>query len=199
MVGAAVAERQLEGLEADRAAQQLVAEADAEHRHLPDQLAHVADDVVERGRVARARWRGTRRPARAPAPRRARWCTAAARAGTRARRRLRTIERLDAGVERHHARARRPSPTTIGSAGVTSRARSRPEHRRLGVDQRRAPRARACSPGKTPPRIAPAVADVAHERRACPRRRSPATPLGAQPVEPASVGARRARRSPARA
>ena len=54
MVGTAVAERELEGLEPDRPAQQLVAEADAEHRHLADQLAHVADDVVERGRVARA-------------------------------------------------------------------------------------------------------------------------------------------------
>ena len=37
VVRAAVAERQLERLEADRAAQQLVAEADAEHRPLPDE------------------------------------------------------------------------------------------------------------------------------------------------------------------
>ena len=36
VVRAAVAERQLEGLEADRAAEQLVAEADARHRHLAD-------------------------------------------------------------------------------------------------------------------------------------------------------------------
>ena len=54
MVGAAVAEGQLEGLEADRAAEQLVAEADAEDRPLADQLADGLDDVVERGRVAGA-------------------------------------------------------------------------------------------------------------------------------------------------
>ena len=54
VVGAAVAERQLEGLKADRAAQQLVAEADAPHRLLPDELAHGLDDVVERRRVAGA-------------------------------------------------------------------------------------------------------------------------------------------------
>ena len=54
VVGAAVAEGQLEGLQAHRAAQQLVAEADAEHRQLADQLAHGVDDVVERRRVAGA-------------------------------------------------------------------------------------------------------------------------------------------------
>ena len=54
VVGAAVAERQLEGLEADRAAEQLVAEADADDRPLADQLADGLDDVVERRRVAGA-------------------------------------------------------------------------------------------------------------------------------------------------
>src|ERR1044072_7605333 len=39
MVGAAVAEGQLEGLQADGAAEQLVAEADAEERLVADQLA----------------------------------------------------------------------------------------------------------------------------------------------------------------
>ena len=52
VVGAAVAERQLEGLQADRAAQQLVAEADAAHRPLADELAHGLDDVVQRRWVA---------------------------------------------------------------------------------------------------------------------------------------------------
>src|SRR6516162_7518627 len=37
MVGAAVAERKLEGLEPGREREQLVAEADPEHRHPPDQ------------------------------------------------------------------------------------------------------------------------------------------------------------------
>ena len=54
MVGAVVAERQLVGLQADRAAQQLVAEADPVDRQLADQLADGVDDVVERGRVAGA-------------------------------------------------------------------------------------------------------------------------------------------------
>ena len=54
MVGAVVAEGQLERLEADRAAQQLVAEADAPHGLLADELAHGVDDVAERRRVAGA-------------------------------------------------------------------------------------------------------------------------------------------------
>ena len=54
VVGAAVAERQLEVSRPDRAAEQLVAEADAEHRPLADQLADGLDDVVERRRVAGA-------------------------------------------------------------------------------------------------------------------------------------------------
>ena len=51
VVRAPVAERELEGLEADRPAQQLMPEADAHHRALADDLAHRVDDVVERRRV----------------------------------------------------------------------------------------------------------------------------------------------------
>ena len=85
MVGAAVAERQLEGLEPDRPAEQLVAEADAEHGPLADQLADGVDDVVEGRRVARAV--GEEDQVRIAlehllAPRR---CTAGASAGSRAR------------------------------------------------------------------------------------------------------------------
>ena len=47
VVGAAVAEGELEGLQADRPAEELVAEADADHRLLADHAAHVLDDVVE--------------------------------------------------------------------------------------------------------------------------------------------------------
>ena len=54
VVGAAVPEAQLVGVEARRAAQQLVPEADAEDRHAADHLAQLGDDVVERGGVARA-------------------------------------------------------------------------------------------------------------------------------------------------
>ena len=54
VVGAAVPEGELEGLEAHRPAQQLMAEADAHHGALADELAHRVDHVVERRRVARA-------------------------------------------------------------------------------------------------------------------------------------------------
>src|SRR4029079_15730634 len=54
MVGAAVAERELEGLEPDRSAQQLVAEADAEHPSAADPFANRVDDVAEGRRIARA-------------------------------------------------------------------------------------------------------------------------------------------------
>ncbi len=54
MVGAVVAEGQLEGLEADRAAQQLVAEADAPHGLDADELADGLHDVGQRRRVAGA-------------------------------------------------------------------------------------------------------------------------------------------------
>ncbi len=54
VVGAAVAERELERLQPGRAGQQLVAEADAEHRLAHQQRADRLDDVVERRRVAGA-------------------------------------------------------------------------------------------------------------------------------------------------
>ena len=54
VVGPAVAEAQLVGLEADRAAEELVTEADAEDRQAADEAAHLRDQVVERRRVPRA-------------------------------------------------------------------------------------------------------------------------------------------------
>src|SRR5690242_4227362 len=54
MVRAAVAERELEGLEADRATEQLVAEADSDHGRLADHTADVLDHVVQGPRVAGA-------------------------------------------------------------------------------------------------------------------------------------------------
>src|SRR5262249_20263499 len=54
MVGPAMAERQLEGLEADRPAEELVAEADADDGFLSHQPADVLDDVVECAGVAGA-------------------------------------------------------------------------------------------------------------------------------------------------
>ena len=47
-----MAEGELEGLESDRAAEQLMPEADADHRLLADHPANALDDVVERAGVA---------------------------------------------------------------------------------------------------------------------------------------------------
>ena len=47
-------ERKLEGVEAERKPDELVAEADAEERHPPEQLAHRLDRAVELGGVAGA-------------------------------------------------------------------------------------------------------------------------------------------------
>ena len=85
VVGAAVAERQLEGLEPDRAAEQLVAEADAEHGPLADQLADRVDDVVERRRVAGAVGEEDEVGIAVEDLLGAEPCTAAASAGSRAR------------------------------------------------------------------------------------------------------------------
>ncbi len=54
MVGAAVAERQLRRLVAGREPEQLVAEADPEHRHAAERLAHDPRLLDERRRVAGA-------------------------------------------------------------------------------------------------------------------------------------------------
>ena len=54
MVRAAMSELQLVGLTAEREAEQLVAEADAEDRLLADQLADVRDLRLERLGIARA-------------------------------------------------------------------------------------------------------------------------------------------------
>src|SRR3954452_5357531 len=54
VVGAAVAEGELVGLQADALAQQLMAQADAPHRPRADQLAHGLHHVAERGGVTGA-------------------------------------------------------------------------------------------------------------------------------------------------
>ena len=64
VVGAVVAELELVGLAAQRQPEDLVAEADAEHRQLrPRQLARRFDRVADRGRDRRGRSTGRRRPA----------------------------------------------------------------------------------------------------------------------------------------
>ncbi len=54
VVAAVVAERQLVGSAAEGGGQQLMAEADPEHRHLAEQAADGVDGVTDRRRVARA-------------------------------------------------------------------------------------------------------------------------------------------------
>ena len=94
VVGAAVAERQLERLQADRAAQQLVAEADAPDRPAADELAHRLDDVVERRRVAGAVGEEDRVGVGGQQLVRGRGAGVQRRRARRAATRLRTIERL---------------------------------------------------------------------------------------------------------
>ena len=53
VVAAVVAEGELHRVGAERPAEQLVAEADAEHRHVAEQPADGVDGVGHRGRVAR--------------------------------------------------------------------------------------------------------------------------------------------------
>ncbi len=129
MVGAVVAERQLVGLEPDRAAQQLVPEADAVHRQLADQLADGVHDVVERGRVAGAVGEEDRVGARCASSSAALAVHGCSSTVAPRSRRLRTIESLTPvsiiAIRIPLHRRRSPSSTT-GSRGVTSRARSRP-------------------------------------------------------------------------
>ena len=54
MVGAVMAEAELERAGSERAAHDLVTEADAEHRYLAEQLADLADCAVDRGGIAGA-------------------------------------------------------------------------------------------------------------------------------------------------
>ena len=193
VVGAVVAERQLVGLEADRAAEQLVAEADAVHGQLADQLADRVDDVVERRRVAGAVGEEDRVGVVRRGARRRSRCTGAARPSRRAARRLRTIESLTPVsiiAIRGPSAARRALEHRPARRGVTSRARSRP-----AIDGSAAISSRASRLGERRREHAAAhralVADVAHERARVEvgDRRDPAV---GQPVEPARAR-RRAR------
>ena len=147
-----VPERELEGLEANRPAQQLVPEADAHHRALADHLAHGVDDVVERRRVPGPV--GEKDEVRFPSQHRL---------GTR---------RVHGSKVNRQFRSRNcrmmlslipvsipttcgPSPSSsIGASGVTVRAKSAPSIR--GSASTRSPASASdMSAGKIPPRMAP--------------------------------------------
>ena len=192
VVGAVVAERELVGLKPDGPAQQLVAEADAVHRQLADQLADRLDDVAQRGRIAGAVGEEDRVGVVARAdPRRSR-CTGAARRWRPRSRRLRTIESLTpVSIMAMRTSSASPSPSepsgpsVIASLGVTSRARSRPV-----IDGSASISSRASASliraGNTPPSHRARVADVAHERARVEigDRRDPAV---GQPRQPAAL------------
>ncbi len=169
MVGAAVAEGQLEGLQADRPAEQLVAEADADDGPLADQLAHGVDDVVERRgvagpvgeedevRIAREHLvgRGRARKQRQPAIPLAE---------------LPNDRELDPGVDADH----------VGAVAVAARP---------------APPGSPCAPGRRPPSAArPRLAPGPRPRSARPGRSRRASPRGRGCGAPAP--ACRPRRSP---
>ena len=154
VVGAAVAERELERLQAGRAREQLVAEADPEHRLAHEQRADRVDEVVERRRVAGA---GHEEEA-----------VGVARQQLVGRRRARVQlelhaardevaddRALDAGVERDDPQPAALALDRAARDSVTSRARSRPT-----IDgsarTRSIASAAAIAAGKIPPRIAPA-------------------------------------------
>ena len=188
VVRAAVAERQLVGLQAGGAGEQLVAEADAEHGLAVQQRADVLDDVVQRGGVARAgdeeeavgvarqQLLGRRR-ARVDLQRRA------------AAREVADDRALDAGVERDDRRAvalafvtgrlvDRDLAREIAShhARLREHALARLGLRHVGGEDAAAHRARG--------------ADVLDERARVDAR-DPGDAVRAQPAQPALLGAGR--------
>ena len=184
VVGAAVAEGELVGLQADGLAEQLVAEADAPHRPRADELAHGGDDVAQRGGVAGAvgqedrvgvggRQLGGRHRARVQLDARAALDEVA------------HDRALDPGVDDRDPRAVAVAGSVM--AGRRDLAREvEADHRRLGGDP--LARLRLAHGGREDAAAHRArAADVAHERARVDAgdRRDAAV---AQPVQPAALG-----------
>ena len=150
MVGAAVAERQLERVEPDGPAQQLVAQADADDRLSPD---HARARSPRRSRAPRGRRAVGEEDQVRVAVEDLRGRGGARKQGDGRRAPGTGGDReLDAGVDRDDVR---PSPAiSTASSGVTVRARSAPSMRAPAAIALAGlgPRGRAT---KTPPRIAP--------------------------------------------
>ncbi len=183
MVGAAMAERQLERLEADGATQQLVTEADADDRLLAEHASNGVADVVEGGGVAGAvgeedqiRIRREHRLGGRSAGEQGQAAVALAK--------LADDAVLDPGVERDHVRAvaveldcllgaDRAREVGAGHRGLRGDLRARVSLGDLGREQ--------------PPAHRAAIADVTNERArvdAADRRHA----AGGEPVEPAALG-----------
>ena len=155
VVGAAVAEGQLEGLQADRPAEQLVAEADPPHRLARRPARGPSRRCSRAPRGRRGRWRG--RPRRGPAP-----SSSAARAGAGVQRHARAAGEqladhrgLDARVE--HGDARPVAVAVAADLRGGDQARRGPG--RPSAARRRSARAPALgqrAAGRRRPRIAPA-------------------------------------------
>ena len=106
VVGAAVAERQLEGLEPHRPAEQLVAEADAPDGHLAHQVRARCPRRSRARPGRRGRWRGRRRRAARASSSSAPVEHGCSSSRAPRSRRLRTIESLMPVSIADHARAR---------------------------------------------------------------------------------------------
>ena len=188
VVGAAVPERELEGLEADRPAQELVAEADAERRAPADEVAQRGDDVVERRRVAGAVGQEDRvglagqqvLGARAARVQLQPHATAQQVAHDRA---------LDAGVDRHDARAVVAVAEQDGLARRDLARQVETGHRRLRVDAL-ARLGLGCGAREDAAAHRAGVADVAHQRARVDTGDARDAAV-AQPVQPAALRARR--------
>ena len=187
VVGAAVAERQLEGLEADRPAQELMPEADPEHRHLAHHAAYRLDHVVECRRIARP----IRKEDRIRLARKQLFRRGSGRVQLQAHAALAQIaddRALDAGVQSDYARARvvGVEDDRLGRRHLARQVA--PRHRRLGLDPLARLRVGDVG-GEDAAAHGALVADVPHERACiylCDRRDAAV----AQPGEPAALGAR---------
>ena len=153
-----------------------------------EQLADRLDDVVERRRVARARARGRSRRGRGRAARRAGVVHGYSSSTAPRLVKLRMIERL-MPVSSAMMRGPSPSPWVSGSRHRHLAGEVAADHARLGVHALHRLAPAACAAEKIPPRIAPASRMWRTSARVS-TPLMPGTPLLAQPVQPALLGAR---------
>src|SRR5919197_5416516 len=184
VVGAAVAKGKLEGVKADRAAEELVAEADPDHWPLADHLPHGLDDVAEgRGITGAVGEKDEFRRSREH-------LLGGDRAGKQghpatALPKLVDDAALDAGIDGDHMSARDLAAQLDGRGRGHLPRQIGALHRRLCIDA--VARLRLREPrGEDPAAHRPAGADVSHERPGVDAvdRRDAAV---AEPVEPAGL------------
>src|SRR4051812_41887095 len=188
VVRAAMAERELEGLQPHRPAQQLVAEADPEGRAPADEAAQRLDDVVQRRRVAGAVGQEDRVGLAGQQ------LVGAGRAGMQldARAALQEVAHdraLDAGVDGHDARAVVVGAEELRLARGDLARQVEADHRLLALDEL-ARLALAHRAGEDAAAHGAAVAQVPHERARVHAGEAGHAAVG-EPVQPPALGARR--------